>query len=91
MIPDKNNRWYSGKVNPGLAMDLVVSSDRSCKFINYILDQYNFKKDLLFPGENIAALVPDNLDFLLRYYKRNAYFPEPQVHLVDRGKRGKQG
>ncbi|MDP4282632.1 MAG: DUF3843 family protein [Bacteroidota bacterium] len=83
VIPDENNNLYKGRVDPKFPMHLVMSNDCSCGFVNFTLDQYGFRKYLLFPGERNARLVPDNLDFLLRLYKRNGYFPEPQVHMVD--------
>ncbi len=83
VIPDENNKLYKGSTDPALPMHLVMANDCSCGFVNFALDQYGFRKYLLFPGEKNARLVPDNLDFLIRLYKRNGYFPEPQVHMVD--------
>jgi hypothetical protein len=83
VIPDENNKLYKGSIDPALPMHLVMANDCSCGFVNFTLDQYGFRKYLFFPGEKNARLVPDNLDFLLRLYKRNRYFPEPQVHMVD--------
>ena len=83
VIPDENNALYKGKIDPSLAMHLVIANDCSCGFVHFTLDHYGLKRYLLFPGEKNPRLVPDNLDFLLRLYKRNAYFPEPQIHAVD--------
>ncbi|HPS63414.1 MAG TPA: DUF3843 family protein [Bacteroidales bacterium] len=83
VIPDEQNKLYKGSIDPALPMHLVMANECSCGFVHFSLDQYGFRKYLLFPGEKNARLVPDNLDFLLRLYKRYGYFPEPQVHMVD--------
>jgi hypothetical protein len=83
VIPDENNKLYIGRIDPSLAMQLVIANDCSCSFVHFALEHYGLRKYLLFPGEKNPRLVPDNLDFLLRLYKRNGYFPEPQVHMVD--------
>ncbi len=66
LIPDENNTLYNGKIDPALAMHLVIANDCSCGFVHFALDHYGLKKYLLFPGEKNPRLVPDNLDFLLR-------------------------
>jgi hypothetical protein len=83
VIPDEKNKIYKGKIDPALPMNLLIANNCSCGFVHFALEQYGFRKYLLFPGEKNARLVPDNLDFLLRLYKRNGYFPAPQVHMVD--------
>jgi hypothetical protein len=83
VMPDEKNPLFKGRVDPALPMNLLTADDCSTGFFQFTLDQYGFRKYLLFPGERNARLIPDNLDFLLRLYKRNVYFPEPQVHFVD--------
>ena len=72
LIPDPDNPWYTPD-NDFDPMKLVVSGDISGEWMHYIFETYDLS-GISFPGEEGEALLMENLDFMLRFWKREGYF-----------------
>ena len=77
LVPDIGNPWYTGGAGDGSdgdeAMRLLQSSYISGKWIDYLMVQYDLP-GIEFPGLSGRKLLTDNLDFMLRFWKREGYF-----------------
>ena len=71
-IPDKENPWY----NEGEAEDdterLLHSPYVTGEWMHYLMENYHLPVPE-FPGIRETNFVVDNMDFLLRFWKRRAY------------------
>lgn len=81
IIPDPKNPEYNPDVDPANALNLLYSDDFSAEFINFIIEKYDLS-GMKFPGEAEDPILKDNLDFMLRFLKRDNYFSKPQVTLI---------
>jgi hypothetical protein len=77
LIPDARNKWYMGdddEVDPvNESMMMLESPHISGKWMHYLVSTYDLP-DLKFPGLSGRELLLDNLDFVLRFWKRDNYF-----------------
>jgi hypothetical protein len=82
LVPDPDNPWYRGKT-PGNesgnvagneTMRLLYSSYISGDWMHYMVNNYDIP-GLDFPGEGGRKLLMENLDFMLRFWKRKGYYP----------------
>jgi hypothetical protein len=78
LVPDPDNTWYredeAGDDADNEAMRLLYSSHISGDWIHYMVNNYDIP-GLDFPGEGGRELLIDNLDFMLRFWKRKGYYP----------------
>ncbi len=65
-------------------MELLCEDGISVSFINYILDNNLIDRKTLISEQ--FDFVWDDFDFLLRYFKANVYFEEPEVSVFDSSK-----
>jgi hypothetical protein len=76
MIPDARNKWYMGdddEVEPvNESMMMLESPHISGKWMHYLVSSYDLP-GLEFPGLSGRELLLDNLDFVLRFWKREKY------------------
>ncbi len=75
LIPDIRNRWYEEEVEEGNGdevMMMLESPHISGKWMHYMVAHYDFP-GLEFPGLSGRELLMDNLDFMLRFWKRKGY------------------
>ena len=81
-MKDKNNPYYDAHDEFDLC-DLIIIDTFSKEFINYILEN-----DLInlncgdYENPDMFKIIMENLDFLLRFYRRSQYFSEPRVSIV---------
>ena len=77
-MPDENNPYYANKdfdLN-----DLLTAKSLSKEFVNYIIEnklinlQFNY-----YENQDTFNIIMENLDFLLRFYRRTLYFSKPEV------------
>jgi len=77
-MPDKNNPYYTNQIYD--LCDLLTIETFSKEFVNYIID--NKLINLRFSdyeNPDTFNIIMDNLDFLLRFYRRSLYFSKPEV------------
>ena len=72
-MPDKNNPYYENKKFD--LCDLVTDNSLSTEFINYIIENKLINLCVNdFDNPDMFAILMENLDFLLRFYRRSLYF-----------------
>jgi hypothetical protein len=77
-MPDKNNPYYFHEKFD--VTDLLIIDTFSKEFINYIIDNKLINLCICdYENPNMFSIVMDNLDFLLRFYRRSQYFSKPEV------------
>ena len=77
LIPDPRNKWYTADnteedLSDGTLM-MLESKHISGNWIKYLVSNYNLP-GLEIPGLSERDLLMDNLDFMLRFWKREGYF-----------------
>lgn len=55
------------------SLSLAVSGDISGEWMHYLSETYDLS-GISFPGEEGESLLQENLDFMLRFWKREGYF-----------------
>jgi len=78
LVPDPDNASYSAhedrNENDPESMRLLYSSYISGDWMHYLVNNYDIP-GLDFPGEGGRELLMENLDFMLRFWKRKGYYP----------------
>lgn len=73
LIPDPDNPWYAADDDLEKdSMNLLVSGDISGEWMNYLFETYDLP-GISFPGEEGESLLQGNLDFMVRFWKREGY------------------
>lgn len=82
VIKDANNLYYDPEEPISIEQDMILNNTFSAQFVEYLLtgnlinpDNFDIKMD--------HRLFLDNLDFMLRYYKPDIYWPVPGVTLMN--------
>ena len=78
-FPDKNNPYFEKETKEDF-LHMVCSTDISKEFVDYCVETY--KNDLSFFKTAPYANYLEDLDFLMRFYKRQHYFTRPGVILT---------
>lgn len=77
LIPDPRNKWYRGDHAEGNNSDgtfsMLESQLISGNWMKYLVSNYDLP-GLGFPGLSGQVLLMDNIDFMLRFWKREGYF-----------------
>ncbi len=81
LIPDKDNPNYEKEYDWDHAMDLLTGKSYSKEFIEYLVDNYEIE-GFQFPGKTSGDMLLQNLDFMLRFWKRKNYYAKPHLTLV---------
>ena len=81
LIPDNDNPNYEKDYDWDHAMDLFIGKSYSKEFIEYLVDNYEIE-GFQFPGKTSGDMLKQNLDFMLRFWKRANYHSKPQLTLV---------
>jgi hypothetical protein len=76
-FPAKNNPFYNEAASTEHIMHLLIAEDLSTELVMYCVA--NFKSDLAFFKNDEGKLYLENLDFLLRFWKRGNYFTKPSI------------
>ncbi len=76
-FPTKTNPFYNKKDSEQHIWQLIFSDEISTELVMYCVD--NFKKDLSFFEKEENKFILNNLDFLLRFWKRGTYFTKPSI------------
>lgn len=79
-FPMKNNSFYNEDESEEHIMHLFFEEDYSAELVLYCID--NFKQDLKFFNSTLGKLYLDNMDFLLRFWKREHYFSSPRIAFI---------
>ncbi len=79
-FPDKDNPFYKPENEAVEIVHLFVSKDISAELANYCIDNYQNK--LIFLRTNSGKIFKNYTDFLLRFYKKEHYYSQPQVTMV---------
>jgi hypothetical protein len=80
-IPDENNPCYNPEHEPMEKTNLLFDKTVSKEFVEYVLGNYKISFNL-FPNDIDNRLLLDNLDFILRFYKKDNYHTKPQITMV---------
>ncbi|MDR0844574.1 MAG: DUF3843 family protein [Tannerella sp.] len=81
-IADPDNPYYQPTGNYSLE-ELIRDESCSKEFIYYLIENKLIEFSLTGPSGIETSLLEDNLDFLLRYFKKGAYWTEPHVQLTN--------
>ena len=81
IIPDKDNPNYKKDYDWDHVMDLLIGKSYSKEFIEYLVDNYEME-GFQFPHEATGDMLIQNLDFMLRFWKRENYYAKPRLTLV---------
>lgn len=77
LIPDSRNKWYSADNTEEYLTDgtlmMLESKHISGNWMKYMATNYDLP-GLEFPGLGGRELMMDNLDFILRFWKREGYY-----------------
>jgi hypothetical protein len=73
-VPDPDNTWYREDETGDEAMRLLFSSHISGNWMHYMVKNYEISR-LDFPGKGGKEILMENLDFMLRFWKRKGYYP----------------
>ncbi len=77
LIPDTRNKWYMGhdtEEDPGNETMMMLETPHiSGNWMKYLVSTYDLP-GLEFPGLSGHELLMDNLDFMLRFWKRKGYY-----------------
>jgi len=76
-FPMKNNPFFNEVESEEHIMRLLFSEELSKELVMYCID--NFKDDLEFLKSAEGKIYLDNIDFLLRFWKRGNYFTKPSI------------
>ncbi len=76
-FPMKNNPFFNKKESEEHIMRLLFAEELSTELAMYCID--NFKDDLEFFKGAEGKMYLDNIDFLLRFWKRGNYFTKPTI------------
>ncbi len=76
-FPLKNNPYYNEEDSEEQIMSLFFAEDLSKELAMFCVN--NFRYELPFFKSSEGKLLLDNIDFLLRFWKRGNYFSKPSV------------
>ncbi len=79
-LPFKNNSWYNPEVDGREILDLFISEETSRELAEYCIK--HCKNKLPFFKSTSGKLFLKDIDFLLRFWKRNSYFTKPSITLT---------
>ena len=74
LVPDQDNTWYREDETGDETLRLAYSYHISGDWMHYMVNNYDIP-GLDFPGEGGRELLMENLDFMLRFWKRKGYYP----------------
>lgn len=76
-FPLPNNPFFDIDKSEEVILHLLMSEDLSAELVMYCID--NCKKDLPFFNSVVWEMYLNDIDFLLHFWKRNAYFTKPAI------------
>ena len=77
-MPDESNPYYAHKTFN--LSDLITNQVFSPEFVTYIIENELIRLHLCnYKNPDIFDIIKENLDFLLRFYRRSNYFSKPEV------------
>jgi len=79
-FPLKNNIFYNKNESMDDILHLLMSEEQSTELAKYCID--NCKKELPFFKEGIGKKYLNDIDFLLRFWKRENYYSKPLITFV---------
>ena len=81
IIPDPANPWYDENADITQTLALLILPDCSADAMKFLVKQYKLP-GFRFPGDKTSRNILHDLDFLLRFYKKEDYFPVPRISFV---------
>jgi len=79
-FPLPHNKYYNEKESNQHVAKLLFDEGRSKELVNYCID--NCKKNLPFFNSTEGKLILEELDFLLRFWKKNYYHTTPEMSIL---------
>jgi hypothetical protein len=76
-FPAQNNPFFNKEESKDHIMRLLITEGMSTELAMYCID--NFKSELPFFKEQEGKTYLADIDFLLRYWKKNNYFAKPSI------------
>jgi hypothetical protein len=78
LLADKDNSYFDPLKKYSLT-DIILEKTLSPEFVLYMIDNNLIQSS--FPEDDKAenTLILDNLDFLLKYYRKESYWSEPKI------------
>ncbi|MGD8779858.1 MAG: DUF3843 family protein [Ignavibacteria bacterium] len=83
-FPLKNNPFYNIKESEGDILHLLMSEEMSTELVKYCID--NCKTKLPFFKDDIGKEYLEDIDFLLRFWKKENYHSKPSLTYTGLGK-----
>ncbi len=83
-IPDKDNPYYvhDKKDNEEIIQHILFDDIISPEFTKHLIKNYNLPA-LYFFDKQDSYLIHENLDFILRFYKRERFHAKPLVTMIE--------
>lgn len=81
IIPDPANQFYDESADLTETLALLIAPGCSADAVKYLVKNYKLP-GMRFPGDKTSRNILRDLDFLLRFYKREDYFPTPRVSFI---------
>lgn len=79
-FPLPNNPFYNAEKSDDDIMSLLLSDEMSTELALFCID--NCKKDLPFFSEGVGKMYLKDIDFLLRFWKKENYYAIPSITFV---------
>ncbi len=76
-FPDAKNSFYNKELSDDHVLHLLVNSDMSKELVMYSIN--NFKDSLQFYNTDVGKLYLENIDFLIRFWKKTEYYSYPKI------------
>ena len=76
-FPLTNNHFFDPEQSEDAVTALLISDEMSAELAMFCID--NCKNDLPFFNKGIGKMYLDDIDFLLRFWKKNNYYAKPSV------------
>lgn len=84
VLPFKNNPWYNPDAMESDILDLFISEETSKELSEFCIKHCRNKLKFFING--FGKLVLNDIDFLLRFWKRNNYYAKPSVTAIGKNK-----
>jgi hypothetical protein len=79
-FPAKNNPFFNAEDSEEEIFHLLMSNEMSTELVMYCID--NYKNKLPFFKSRIGKQYLEDIDFLLRFWKKESYHSKPEMTLV---------
>jgi hypothetical protein len=81
IVSSPDNSDFDADIDPSEIINLFTSNQCSGDLAHYLIETYNWPP-ISFPGEVNTQILKENLDFMLRFWKKEKYSSEPNITAI---------